>query len=239
MVLTPRQPHWAHVLLQTTARGFGTGPIPFGERSFTIDLDVVEHRLEIAEGGAVAFAMALAPMSVARFYRELMAGLEGLGIEAVIPTTPAEGAAETPFDQDEDHAAYDPDHAQSMWRGFSTAQRVLDAFREQALDGWTPPRLFWGSLDLATARYSDDSASEQTVGWWPTSAALGPAFYAYTKSEPDGYRSAALEPDAATFDTDLGEFILTWDSVVASPDPDAAARAFFASTARAGRPSRP
>jgi len=236
MVLTPRQPHWAHVLLQTTTRGFGTGPIPFGERTFTIDLDVIQHRLEIAEGGAITYGMPLAPMSVAAFYRELMAALNGLGIEVSIPTMPAEHAGETPFEQDEEHASYDPDHARAMWRGFATAQRALDAFREEAADGWTPARVFWGSLDLATSRFSEDPASQQTVGWWPTSPTIGPAFYAYTTPEPDGYRAAALEPEGAAFDNDLCEFILTWDSLVACPNPDGGARAFLLSTARAGRP---
>src|SRR5437868_6385803 len=141
MILTPREPHWGHVPLEVTARGLTTGAIPFDGRSFAIDIDFSEHRLEIAVGGAVAFALPLAPMSVARFYGALMGALASLGIEARIPTAPAENATGTPLDQDEEHAAYDPNDAHLMWRGFAVANRALDAFRGAAADGWGPVRL--------------------------------------------------------------------------------------------------
>ena len=183
-----------------------------------------------------AFALPLRPMSVARFYAELMAGLADLAIEVRIPVAPAENATGTPLDQDEEHATYDPEQAQLMWRGFTVAEHALNAFRRDAASGgWTPVRLFWGSLDLATSRFTEEPATEQTAGWWPTSAALGPAFYAYTKPEPPGYRTARLSR-AGGFDPGLGEFILTWDDATGNVDPDATARTFFEETARAGNP---
>jgi hypothetical protein len=234
MVLTPRQPHWGHVPLEVTPRGLTTGPIPFGSRAFAIDVDFVDGRLEIIEVGAVAFVLPLVPMSVALFYADLMAGLDDLAIDVRIPTAPAENPTGTPLDEDEEHASYEPDQALRMWQGFVTAKRALDAFRRESGDTWTPARLFWGSLDLATSRYDADPAIEHTAGWWPTSASLGPAFYAYTKPEPDGYRTAPLEPAGATFDQALGEFILTWDAARRAPDGAGAVRAFLETTAAAG-----
>lgn len=56
--------------------------IPYGERDFQVDLDFVEHRLRVSDSEANLFTMPLEAMSVARFYRDFMAGLNGLGIEA-------------------------------------------------------------------------------------------------------------------------------------------------------------
>jgi hypothetical protein len=237
MVLTPRQPHWGHVPLVVTPRGLSTGPIPFGSRAFAIDVDFRDHRVEIIEAGAVAFVLPLVPMSVARFYADLMTGLRDLAIDVAIPLAPAEDATGTPLDQDEAHASYNPEHAQLLWRGFATAERVLQSFQRSG-GAWTPPRLFWGSLDLATSRYDGEAATEATAGWWPTSPTLGPAFYAYTKPEPTGFRTAPVAPAGASFDEGLGEFILTWDAARRMTDPDEAVQAFFESTAAAGRAGR-
>jgi hypothetical protein len=235
MVLTPRQPHWGHAPLEVTPRGLTTGPIPFGARTFAIDVDFVDHRLEVIEAGAVAFVLPLGPMSVARFYTDLMGGLADLAIDVRIPTAPAENPTGTPLDQDEEHASYEPGHAWLMWQGFVTPERALQAFRQaNGGGGWTPPRLFWGSLDLATSRYDTDPAIEHIAGWWPTSESLGPAFYAYTKPEPAGYRTAPLEPAGATFDESLGEFILASEVARRAPDADRAVLAFLETTAAAG-----
>ncbi|HYK96049.1 MAG TPA: DUF5996 family protein [Candidatus Dormibacteraeota bacterium] len=234
MVLTPREPHWAHVPLRVTRRGLTTGPIPHAAGAFRIDLDFVDHRLGVFRAGRRAFRMALGRISVARFASTLLGGLGDLGIDVTIPTEPAEGIGGPPLDQDEEHATYEPEHATAVWRGFVEADRLLRAFRRSS-QGWTSTGLFWGSLDLAMSRYTEDPATAQTVGWWPTSQAIGPAFYAYTKPPPAGYRDAPVAPPGA-FDGTFDEFILTWDAALATGDPSAAARGFFVSTASAGRP---
>jgi Family of unknown function (DUF5996) len=235
MVLTPREPHWGHVPLRVTRRGLTTGPIPHASGAFRIDLDFVDHRATVSRAGRREFAMALRPISVARFYATLLEGLGGLGIDVQIPTEPAEGIGGAPLDRDEDHATYEPEHATAIWRGFVAADRLLRSFRRTSR-GWSVVRLFWGSLDLAVSRYTDQPAIGQTVGWWPTSQVIGPAFYAYTKPAPTGYREAAIPPPGA-FDPTFGEFILTWDAASATDDPAGAAQAFMESTAAAGRPS--
>ena len=91
MVLTPREPHWAHVPLRVTRGGLTTGPIPHAAGAFRIDLDFVDHRLSVFRAGREVFGMALGPISVARFYATLLGGLSDLGIDVDIPTEPAEG----------------------------------------------------------------------------------------------------------------------------------------------------
>jgi len=78
------------------------------------------------------------------------------------------------------------------------------------------------------------SREESSIGWWPLSEGPGPSFYAYTYPEPAGFRSATVRPAEAFFDAPLGEFLLPYPVVVASPDPRAAILDFLRSTYDAG-----
>ena len=172
---------------------------------------------------------------------------------------PVEVADAIPFEEDELHASYDPDHAQALWRGLLQADRVMKAFQSGFVGKASPVQFFWGSFDLATARYSGRPAprhpggapncpdwvmveaysrEEISVGWWPASDEPGPMFYAYAYPEPPGYRTAAIQPAEAAFDPRYGEFLLPYDAVRQAADPDAAALAFFRSDVRGGRRPR-
>jgi hypothetical protein len=78
------------------------------------------------------------------------------------------------------------------------------------------------------------SREESSVGWWPTSDPPGPAFYAYTYPEPEGFESALVGPAGASYDTRLREFALPYDAVRRAADPDAAALEFFQAAYEAG-----
>jgi hypothetical protein len=68
-------------------------------------------------------------------------------------------------------------------------------------------------------------------GFWPGSGqVLEPAFYAYAVPEPDGLKSARVEPDGAFFHPELNEFILPYEAVRTAASPDAALAAFVDST---------
>jgi hypothetical protein len=256
LTLAPPLNHWWHITLYVSSRGLTTSAIPYGPREFQVDLDFVDHRLLVSDSAGGAFAMPLVAQSVARFYREFMTGLKGLGIEVRISTKPVEIDDAIPFDVDERHASYEPSHAQSLWRGFVQADRVLKAFQSGFVGKASPVHLFWGSFDLATSRYSGRPAprhsadgianmpdwvmeeaysrEESAMGWWPRTEEPGPSFYAYTYPEPVGYRSAPVRPAEAFFDEELGEFILPYDSVRGLADPDGAVLEFLESTYAAG-----
>jgi hypothetical protein len=255
MALAPPLNHWWHITLYVSARGLTTAAIPYGRRSFQVDFDFIEHRLRATDNDGGGFTIALEPKSVAGLYREFMAGLRGLGIEVRMSRTPNEVVDATPFDVDERHASYDPRHARLFWRGLRHADRVMKAFQSGFIGKASPVHLFWGSFDLAASRYSGRPAAghpgaapncpdwvmeeaysheESAIGWWPQIEAPGPAFYAYTYPEPEGYRSAPIMPGEAAFDTDLGLFMLPYDAVRSLPDPDGAVLAFLESTYAAG-----
>src|SRR6476660_6753868 len=45
MSLVPFRNHWWHVTLYVSTRGVTTGPMPYGDLSVEIELDLVEHRV--------------------------------------------------------------------------------------------------------------------------------------------------------------------------------------------------
>ncbi len=55
-------------------------------------------------------------------------------------------------------------------------------------------------------------------------------FYSYAYPIPDGFGEIAVLPEAATWNADLGEFVLPYDAVRTAEDPDATLRAFMQST---------
>ncbi len=255
MTLTPPLNHWWHVPLYVSARGLTTSMIPYGRRPFQVEFNFLDHRLDVTDSDARSFTIPLRPLSVARFYREFMDGLRGLDIEVRISTKPVEVAEAIPFESDEKHASYDPGHAQALWRGLLQADRVMKAFQTGFVGKASPVHFFWGSFDLAATRYSGRNApihpggapncptwvmeeaysrEESSIGWWPSSKALGPVFYAYTYPEPEGFRSAPIRPAEAFFDGGFGEFMLAYDAVRGASDPDASVMEFFQTAYEAG-----
>ena len=55
-------------------------------------------------------------------------------------------------------------------------------------------------------------------------------FYAYTYPEPKAFREHTAEPAMAYYSPELGEFLLSYDSVRTADNPDQALLAFLQST---------
>jgi Family of unknown function (DUF5996) len=252
LVQTPWTNHSWHVPLYVTARGLTTSAIPHGARSFSIDFDFVDHalRVETSDGGAKT--MPLRPRSVADFYGDVMATLADLGVPVRIRTMPNEIPDAVPFDQDHAHAAYDAQAATRFWRALVQVDRVFKVFRAWFVGKCSPVHFFWGSFDLAVTRFSGREAPPHpggvpnmpdwvareayshevsSAGFWPGNATFPePIFYSYAYPEPKGFRDARVDPTAARFDATLGEFLLPYEAVRASADPDAILLAFLQST---------
>jgi hypothetical protein len=252
LALTPWLNHSWHVALYVTARGLTTSPIQHGARSFQIDFDLIDHSLRIATNDGATREFALAGQSVASFYAAIMAALARLGIDIAIEDMPSELPDPIPFSQDRQHAAYDGDAVRRFHQILVNADRVFKQFRTGFLGKASPVHFFWGSFDLAVTRFSGRRAprhpggvphlpdevaceayshEESSAGFWPGSGAIDyPAFYSYTYSEPAGFRTAKVRPDAAFFSEALGEFILPYDAVRTAARPDQALLEFLQST---------
>src|SRR5438105_13147294 len=104
MANTPVVNHWWNVTLYVTTRGLTTSPIPYGDRTFQIDFDFQDHRLEIGTSDGEERSMKLEPRTVADFYDEVMTHLDELGLTTRIWTTPVEvPGVDAPFEEDVDH----------------------------------------------------------------------------------------------------------------------------------------
>jgi hypothetical protein len=250
MALSAPVNHWWHVPLYVSARGLTTSPIPCGGRSLEIAFDFVAHRLVVACSDGRVETQALAPMSVARFYREVMAALGRLGVTAHIWTRPCEVENPIPFEADETHAAYDAEAAQRFWRVLVQADRVMKLFRARFIGKVSPVHFFWGSFDLAVTRFSGRRAPQHpgspvlpasvsaeayshevsSCGFWPGDGGTEAMFYAYAYPTPPAFEAAMVQPPAARWNRELGEFVLPYSAARASMAPDLAILAFFQST---------
>jgi hypothetical protein len=247
LTLSPPINHWWQVTLYVTARGLTTSPIPYGTRTFTIDFDFIDHELIIHASDGRSKSMGLFPRSVANFYHEFMDALRSLDIEVKINTLSQEMPNPVYCDQDEEHAAYDPEYAQICWRVLVQVDRVFKVFRSRFIGKCSPVHFFWGGFDLAVTRFSGRRAPERpgadfitrigysheviSGGFWPGSAPIvEPAFYAYAAPAPTGFDQAAVRPTCATYNTQLGEFLLRYEDVRTADDPDAMLLDFLQST---------
>jgi hypothetical protein len=250
--LTPPRNHSWHSTFYLTARGLTTSPIPFGTRSFHVDLDFVDHRLIIAATDGASGGFPLEPQSVAAFYGRLMEELTRLGLPVRISAKPNEVADAIPFAQDHAHRSYDRDAVHRFWRALSQADRVLKQFRTRFIGKASPVHLFWGAMDLAVTRFSGRTAPPHpggipnlpdavtreayshevsSCGFWSGTAPVDyPAFYAYAYPQPPGFADARVRPEGAFYSADFGEFILPYDLVRAAADPDAMLLEFLQST---------
>lgn len=249
---TPWINHSWHVTLYVTCRGLTTSPIPYGERTFQIDFDFIDHRLVIETSDGEVRYIELRPRSVADFYREVMAQLRELGLDIHIHTLPNEVADPVPFEKDEQHASYDPEYANRFWRVLVQSDRVFKEFRSHFIGKCSPVHFFWGSFDMAVTRFSGRTAplhpggvphlpdvvareayshEVSSCGFWPGGGPVPyPVFYAYAYPAPEGFKDARVKPGSAFYNTDLGEFLLPYDEVRKAKMPDKVLLDFLQST---------
>lgn len=248
----PMQNHWWNVTLYVTQRGFTTSIMPYSDRrSFAISFDFLDHRLLIEDCDGQHRGFALEPMTVAEFYKRVMAELAGIGITVKINTMPTEVADPVPFEQDTVHASYDRDAVERYWRIALQVDRLCKSFRARFLGKSSPVHFFWGAFDIAETRFSGRKAPPhpggipntpdfvtreayshevQSVGFWPGGFGLDATFYAYAYPEPPGFAVAKIAPPQASWNPQLKEFLLPYEAVRTSNDPDAYVLDFFQST---------
>ncbi|MBV8790691.1 MAG: hypothetical protein JO205_07200 [Pseudolabrys sp.] len=255
---TPWLNHSWHVTLYVSVRGLTTGPIPDGARTFEIEFDFVDHVLWVRTSDGHERQVMLKPpggraWSIAEFYAETISGLAALGIAVAIKKKPNEIPNAVPFDRDTTHKSYDPAAAHAFWRVLLAANEVFTRFRSCFLGKVSPVHFFWGSFDLAVTRFSGRSAPKHpggvpnlpdavaqeayshevsSAGFWPGGGGVidFPAFYSYAYPAPEGFAQAKVKPAAAFYSAQLGEFIVPYDDVRKSADPDAALMDFLQST---------
>ena len=243
--LAPPEPQLQHAALRLTARGWETAPLPApdGSGAFALALDLHRHEAIVEHSDGRSERVPLTPnRAVAEVTREMLAATRRIAGSLDIDPTPRETPWTTPLDEDTEHATYVVEHVTRYLRAATRAVLVLAALRAPFRGRSTPVNAWWGSFDLAVNLFSgapadppsDDfimrnsmDVQEIAVGWWPGDPRYPrAAFYGYAHPAPDELASADLAPALGRFDTELAEFVLDWDDVLASADPQATALAF-------------
>ncbi len=156
--------HCWQVTLYPTARGLTTGSMPYDDEQLQIDFDFVAHELAVQTSRGERRSIALAPMTVADFYRAVMAALTAVGMPVPIYRQPVEVASQVPFDVDVEHRAYDAEYAHRCWRILCSSAAVFWRFRSGFCGKASPVHFFWGSFDLAVTRFSGRTAPPHPGG---------------------------------------------------------------------------
>jgi hypothetical protein len=243
--------HSWHTTLYVTPRGLTTLAMPHAQQTFQIDFDFVDHSLLIHTSTGRARVVDLAPMSVADFYSRLMGALDELELSVQIHGRPNEVEPSVPFKDDTEHASYDPESIGRFHQAVVQADRVMKQFRAGFRGKCSPVHFFWGSFDLAVTRFSGRPAPRHpggfpnmpdwitreayshevsSCGFWPGGDNQEAIFYAYAYPVPDGFADRPVQPGAAGYSKDMGEFVLPYEAIQQSSSPDEDLLVFFQST---------
>jgi hypothetical protein len=247
LALSPLQAHWWNVPLYVSARGLNSSAMPYGNEFLEIEFDFVHHQLLFRTSKGAQASTPLRAQSVASFYNEYLKTLADLGVHVSLYATPVEVANPIPFADDTIHASYDPDAAHRFWRILIQTDQIFQQFSSRFLGKISPVHLFWGSFDLAVTRFSGRPAPPRegadaitreaysheviSAGFWPGNGGYGKAaFYCYAAPSPASLDAATVQPPQAFWDRNLGEFILPYDDLRNSENPDNTLLGFLEST---------
>jgi hypothetical protein len=252
---TPWINHSWHVTLYVTSRGLTTSAIPHGERTFQIDFDFIRHELRISTCDDELRTIPLRSQTTTDFHATVKNALRELDLAVSIHGRPNEVDPAIPFAEDREHASYDAGAAHRFWRVLLQVDRVFQRFRARFIGKVSPSHFFWGSFDLAVTRFSGRTAPPHpggfpnlpldvmqeayshevsSAGFWPGGQPMPyPIFYSYAYPTPEGFGEAVVRPATATWNTDLGEFVLPYDDVRTSDSPEETLLEFLETTYQA------
>ena len=252
LALEPMVNHWWNTTLYISSHGLTTSAMSYENILLQIDFDFIKNMLIIQTSEGDTKTIVLCPRSVADFYHEMMSVLGELDIYIPVWTTPVEIQDRTPFEEDHKHASYDPKYVHRLWQILFQVNKVFKEFRSYFIGKVSPVHFFWGAFDLAVTRFSGRSAPSHSgspnmarfvaieaythevssCGFWPGGIGITeePVFYSYAYPEPNGFKDFHIQPSEAFYHTGMNEFILPYEFVRKSKDPDKVLMAFLQST---------
>jgi hypothetical protein len=245
--------HGWNVTLHPVAEGLAIEPIAANGIAFTLTLDLCRHAIVLSAGDGERDVLPLDLGSIAALHGNLIAMLDAHGFPSDFNGTPNEIEGAVPFAEDIATREYRPESAERLHAALTLVEPLFERFRAGFAGKCSPVHFFWGSFDLAVTRFSGRAAPPHpggvpglpdritreayshevsSAGFWPGSAAIEsePLFYSYAYPEPNGFRSRTIEPSSASFDGQLGEFVLPYEAVRTSSDPAATLMEFLETT---------
>lgn len=244
--------HSWHVTLYVTPSGLSTGSVPYQHGIFQIDFDFIQHQLIITTSTGKKEIQALQPETVASFHKALFEKLAILEIDVNIITTPCELTTAIDFEHDEIHKSYDAQSMQDYWYALVKVHNVFTRFRSRFTGKCSPVHFFWGAFDLAVTRFSGRDAPQHqgtapnmpavvmqeayskevsSCGFWPGNEQYPHAvFYAYCYPATPAFSEYTIKPESAFYSQEMGEFLLPYEAVQQSDDPEEVLFSFLQST---------
>ncbi len=250
----PWQNHSWHTTLLVSSRGFTTGSMPYQNGIFEIELDFEHHELIVRTTFNNDRKVNLSNLTVSTFYSTLFDVLKELNIHVDIYARPNELEDNTPFIENT-FGEYDEQAALNFWQSAVSIHNVFLKFRSDFIGKCSPVHLFWGAFDIAVTRFSGREAplhpggmpnmpldvmqeaysqEVSSAGFWPGSDDFPePIFYSYCYPNPEGFSDFKVKPEATFWSNDLGEFILKYEDVRLSNDPEKTLMDFLQTTYQA------
>ncbi|QXV65293.1 hypothetical protein INP83_19820 [Mucilaginibacter sp. 21P] len=244
--------HSWQVTLYVSANGLTTGSIPYEDGIFQIDLDLVNHQLHITTSTGGKCTGSLGAATIADFYHTLMDKLKAVCVNVEIYAVPNELQTAIPFAENTAPCLYNPEAMHTLWQALVSINNVFTRFRAGFLGKCSPVHFFWGAFDLAVTRFSGRKAPKHpggapnmpvevmqeayshevsSCGFWPGSEAFPqPVFYSYCYPTPDEFAKQEVSPPQAFYSGEMGEFMITYEVVQQSADPEATLLQFLQST---------
>jgi hypothetical protein len=244
--------HSWHVTLYVSPNGLTTGSVPYQNGVFQVEFDFMHHALLINTSEGRIARLGLYPRSVADFYRELFEKLKSIDIDATIYASPNEIEPAIPFEQDEVHHSYDAEKIHDFWAALVKINNVFNRFRANFRGKCSPVHFFWGGFDLAVTRFSGRPAplhpggapniplavmqeayshEVSSCGFWPGNGEFPhPVFYSYCYPTPPEFSQQQVKPVEAFFSGEMGEFMLLYEVVQRSDNPEDVLLQFLQST---------
>ncbi|MEZ4944093.1 MAG: DUF5996 family protein [Cyclobacteriaceae bacterium] len=248
----PWQNHSWHATLYVTTRGLTTGSMPYKNGMFEIEFDFESHIVVISTTFNKNVVIDLYSRTVADFYDDLFAKLEGLGIDISIHGSPNEMEPSIRFSENTVNKSYDKQSVVDFWQAAVSTHNVFLKFRSDFIGKCSPVHFFWGAFDIAVTRFSGRKAplhqgvmpnmpkevmqeaysqEVSSCGFWPgNDASPLPMFYAYCYPSPSDFGKEKILPEQAFWSEEMGEFFLKYDDVRMANDPEKMLMNFLQST---------
>lgn len=251
LALMPMQSEWAQVPLTVTSKGISSIGMITDFGSLDIEFNFNDHRIYFYSSRGMSVSIDLKDKSVASFYKETMEALAELEVNVNINPMSVEMESPVKMDTDEEHRTYNEELVSKWWHLLVVIGNAFNKFRSRFSGKQTPVCFYWGSFDLAVTFYSGNflnpepefdliyrvamDADQTTIGFWTGSDAAPEAvFYAYTYPKPEGLEYEIIKPAEAKWSVEKGEFILPYEFVRRTDDPEAALLEFCESSYNAG-----
>ncbi|MBT8318920.1 MAG: hypothetical protein KJP01_02185 [Gramella sp.] len=257
MHFSSRKNHWWYITLYVNEKGFTTGPISIdhGYESFSITLNILEHKVEIIKSTGETRSFRLEKdLSVGDFYNYLLSILKELDIDVKINAKPYELNIDKRFSEIEDYKHYNKKYGLAYWKTFLWVSAVFKEFSGRFYSKTCPVHLYWHSMDIAVTRFSGkegpnmpaeakvsdkEAYSHECIsfGFWAGDDNMQePAFYSYTNPAPDDLDKEELFPKSANWIMNNGTpmAILTYADLLTEDNPKMILLEFLESAYQAG-----